>query len=152
MEVWGTKRKVEHLAFVDRVLSPEDLPHLLREADYVVLAVPLMPETRHLIGEKEFNLMRPSSCLINICRGAVVDEEALYRTLKASRIRGACVDVFHDEKPIPKSSRFYTLPNLLITSFSAYCSTDSLDQVMDRFFEKLKLFRLGHLRSDLLPT
>jgi phosphoglycerate dehydrogenase-like enzyme len=148
MEVWGTKRKVENSAFADRVLPREELPHLLREADYVVLAVPLTRETHHLIGEEALDLMKSTACLINICRGAVVDENALYRALKTSRIRGACIDIFDDEKPLPKSSVFYGLPNLLITSYSAYYSMDWLDRVMERFFENLRLFRLGRLRSD----
>lgn len=142
MEVWATRQKSEPSPVVDKILKPEELPVLLKESDYVVLSVPLTPKTRHLIGVKELNLMKPSACLINICRGAVVDEDALYEALKHSKIRGACIDVFCDEKPIPKNSRFYHLPNLLITSFSAYFSADSVEQVMDLFFENLKRFSL----------
>jgi len=70
---------------------------LLREADFVVLTVPLGPETRHLIGEAELALMKPTAFLINVARGPVVDEAALVRALKEGRIAGAGLDVFEDE-------------------------------------------------------
>jgi phosphoglycerate dehydrogenase-like enzyme len=140
MEVWATRQKSEPSPFVDKIFKPEELPILLKESDYVVLSVPLTPKTRHLIGTKELSLMKRSACLINICRGAVIDEDALYDALRHSTIRGACIDVFQDEKPLPRNSRFYQLPNLLITSFSAYFSADSVEQVMDLFFENLRRF------------
>lgn len=140
MEVWATKRKVMNADVVDRILSPEGLPWLLREADYVVLCVPLTQETRNLIGRDELEMMKPSSYLINVSRGAVVDEDALYHALKKSQIRGACIDVFKGEMPLSRNSRFYQLPNLLVTSYSAYHSADSLNQLMDLFFENLRRF------------
>ncbi len=140
MEVWATRQNSEKPDFVDKILAPEELPLLLKESDYIVLSVPLTPKTRHLIGAKELSLMKPSACLINICRGAVIDEDALYDALKHSKIHGACIDVFLDEKPLPRNSRFYQLPNLLITGFSAYFSSDSVEQVMNLFFENLRRF------------
>jgi phosphoglycerate dehydrogenase-like enzyme len=143
MEVWGIKRELTDVDFVDRVFPPTGLPSLLCEADYVVLSLPLTEETRHLIGEAELGMMKPSSCLINVSRGAVVDEDALYQALKKSRIRGACMDVFRNERPLPRNSRFYGLPNLLVTSYSAYDSAESPRQLMDRFFENLRRFNEG---------
>jgi glyoxylate reductase len=70
---------------------------LLREADYVVLAVPLSPETRHLIGAAELALMKPTAYLVNVARGPVVDEAALVEALRSRRIAGAGLDVFEDE-------------------------------------------------------
>jgi phosphoglycerate dehydrogenase-like enzyme len=140
MEVWAMRQNIAPSDIADTVFPPEELPRLLKECDYIVLSVPLTPKTHHLIGEKQFKLMKPSSCLINICRGAVIDEDALYQALKTAKIRAACIDVFQDEKPIPKNSRFYDLPNLLISSFSAYYSNDSVQQVMDLFFENLRRF------------
>ncbi|MEZ4526981.1 MAG: D-2-hydroxyacid dehydrogenase [Desulfobacterales bacterium] len=140
MQVIAIKRKPTNTDVADKVLVPENLPDLLSAADYVVLAVPLTEKTYHLIGTEELKRMKPSACLVNICRGAVVDEDALYHALKNSTIRGACMDVFQDEKPLPKNSRFYRLPNLLISSFSAYYSADSLDQVMERFFQNMENF------------
>jgi glyoxylate reductase len=70
---------------------------LLRESDYVVLAVPLSPDTRHLIGAAELALMKATAFLVNIARGPVVDEAALVDALRTGRIAGAGLDVFEDE-------------------------------------------------------
>jgi glyoxylate reductase len=70
---------------------------LLREADFVVIAVPLTPETRRMIGAAELRLMKPTAYLINIARGPVIDEAALVRALREGRIAGAGLDVFEDE-------------------------------------------------------
>jgi phosphoglycerate dehydrogenase-like enzyme len=140
MEVWAIKKEVTQVDFVDNILPPKELPYLLSEVDYVVLAVPLTKETCNLIGKNELNIMKPTACLINISRGRVIDETSLYQALKNSSIRAACIDVFRDEKPPPKNSPFYELRNLLITSFSAYYSRDSTIQVMDVFFENLRRF------------
>ena len=140
MEVWVIKRELTQGHFVDYVLPPKELPRFLSEVDYVVLAVPLTEETRNLIGKEEFNMMKPTACLINISRGGVVDENSLYQALRTGRIRAACIDVFQDEKPLPQNSRFYKLPNLLTTSYSAYYSRDSTNQIMDLFFENLRRF------------
>ncbi len=143
MEVWATKRKITPLDFVDRLLPPEELPELLREVEYVVLAVPLTAETRNLIGKTELDRMKNTASIINICRGAVVDEDALYYALKNNYIRAACMDIFKNERPLPQNSRFYKLSNIIITSFSAWYSDDSVKQRMDLFFSNLERFLSG---------
>jgi phosphoglycerate dehydrogenase-like enzyme len=143
MQVWATKRKVTNVDFVDCLLPSNELPYLLREVDYVVLAVPLTRESYHLVGKAELDMMKSSACLINICRGAVIDEDALYYALKIKSIRAACIDVFRNEKPLPHNSRFYKLPNVLITSWSAWKSADSVDQQMNLFFTNLERFTAG---------
>jgi glyoxylate reductase len=70
---------------------------LLREADFVVLSVPLAPETRRLVGEAELELMKPTAILVNVARGPVVDEAALVDALRARRLAGAGLDVFEEE-------------------------------------------------------
>jgi glyoxylate reductase len=70
---------------------------LLREADFVVLAVPLTPETRRLVGEAELRLVKPTAILVNVARGPVVDEAALVEALRAGRLAGAGLDVFEEE-------------------------------------------------------
>ena len=143
MVVWAISRKAKPVNCVDHILSTDDLPRMLKEVDYVVLAVPLTRETRNLIGKAELSIMKSTACLINICRGAVVDEDSLYDALKNNIIRGACVDVFKDEKILSKNSRFYKLKNLLITSYSTYYSANSNEQVMDLFFSNLERFISG---------
>src|SRR3990172_8486989 len=99
---------------VDELLPPSELPRLLGESDFVVLAVPLTPETRHLIGEAELRAMKPSGVLINIARGAVVDERALVRALKEDWIGGAGLDVFEQE-PLPPESELWGLENVILS-------------------------------------
>jgi glyoxylate reductase len=86
---------------------------LLRESDYVVLAVPLGAESRHLIGAPELALMKPSAFLVNVARGPVVDEAALADALGAGRIAGAGLDVFEEEPKVHPG--LLALENLALT-------------------------------------
>jgi len=88
------------------------LDELLAQADFVCTMVPLSNETHHLIGTREFALMKPSAILINASRGPVVDEQALIDVLQAGRIRGAGLDVFERE-PLPAVSPLYEMPNVV---------------------------------------
>jgi len=100
--------------------GPASLRQLLKESDYVILACPLNQDTRGLIGPKEFARMKRSAFLINVARGAVVQEEALYRALKERRIAGAAIDVWYryptNNKPCsPSRFPFHKLSNLMMT-------------------------------------
>lgn len=75
------------------------LDELFGEADFVSLHCPLNPETRHMVGEKQFALMKTSAYLVNLARGGVVDEEALHKSLAEKRIGGAAIDVLETEPP-----------------------------------------------------
>ena len=79
------------------------LDDLLQRSDFVSLHTPLTPETFHLIGERELRLMRPNAYLVNVARGAVVDEPALCRALSEGWIAGAALDVFEEQPPDPDS-------------------------------------------------
>ena len=105
---------------VDFWKGPAALPQLLTESDYVVLACPLNKGTRGLLGPREFGQMKRSAFLINVARGAVVQEEALYRALKDRRIAGAAIDVWYQyptdgERGRPSRFPFHKLPNLVMT-------------------------------------
>jgi len=91
-----------------------DLKTLLRESDYVCLAVPHTPETDKMIGREELALMKEDAYLVNICRGGVVDEEALIDALANNRIAGAGLDVFTFE-PLPADSLLCKLDNVILT-------------------------------------
>jgi glyoxylate reductase len=87
---------------------------LLAAADYVVLTVPLTPQTRHLIGRAELARMKPTAILINVCRGPVVDTDALTEVLAARRIYAAALDVT-DPEPLPRDHPLLRLDNVIIT-------------------------------------
>jgi glyoxylate reductase len=89
------------------------LDELLTEADFVTIHVPLTEKTRHLIGEKEFEKMKPTAVLVNSSRGPVVDQKALYNALKSGRIFSAGLDVTEVE-PIPSDDPLLTLDNVII--------------------------------------
>lgn len=90
------------------------LRELLSESDFVTIHCPLNQETKRMIGEKELCLLKPSAYLINMARGGVIDEEALYRLLSQNRIAGAALDVIENEPP-PKSYPLFQLPNAIFT-------------------------------------
>ena len=99
------------------------LEQLLDMSDVVSLSVPLTPETKHMIGERELKLMKPTAILINTARGAIVDEGALITALKERWIAGAGLDVFEDEASIPAELR--ELPNTVLTPHTASATVEA---------------------------
>ena len=134
----------------DLLLPHGELDTLLRESDYLVLCVPLTPETHHLIGAAELARMKPGACLINIARGPVVDQAALIAALKAETIAGAILDVT-DPEPLPADDPLWDAPNVVITphvsgsvegyghraaeiflaNLRRYCAGEPLENVVD---------------------
>jgi D-3-phosphoglycerate dehydrogenase len=91
---------------------------LLKQSDIITLHVALNSQTHHMIGKKEFKLMKPDAFFINTCRGAVVDESALIEALRQNRIGGAGLDVFETE-PLPEESLLRKLDNVILSPHSA---------------------------------
>jgi phosphoglycerate dehydrogenase-like enzyme len=94
-----------------------DLETLLRQSDFVTLQVPLLPETRRLVGAAQLAMMKPTAFLINASRGPVVDEGALIKALQEGRIAGAGLDVFEREpvdleNPLLKMENVVALPHV----------------------------------------
>jgi glyoxylate reductase len=108
---WGPRRKHE----AERELGMEhvSLERLLTEADFVSLHPPLNAETRHMISDEQFALMKPTAFIINTARGAVIDEKALVRALKKKRIAGAGLDVFEHEPKLPPALK--AMKNVVLT-------------------------------------
>lgn len=90
---------------------------LLRLSDYILINCPLTPQTRGLIGDREFSLMKPTAVLINTARGPIVDQNALIRALESHKIRGAALDVFEKE-PLEPDSPLLKMDNVILTSHS----------------------------------
>jgi len=115
MRVLALNRRTKHRpTYVDEILGVEDLNYFLGELDYLVITVPLTKETRHMIGEKELKLMKPTAYIVNVSRGAVIDNAALTKALKEGWIAGAGLDVFEQE-PLPEGSELWKLENVIIT-------------------------------------
>jgi D-2-hydroxyacid dehydrogenase (NADP+) len=115
MKVIGIRRDVAAgAAGADEIHSFKDLGKVLPQADFVSLNCPLTEETRHLIDDAALAAFKPSAYLVNLARGACVDEPALIRALKAGRLRGAALDCT-DVEPLPESSELWSMPNVFIT-------------------------------------
>jgi phosphoglycerate dehydrogenase-like enzyme len=126
----------------DAVYDPPRLDALLRECDDLVVAAPLTPETRGLIGERQLALLKPSAVLVNVGRGPVVDELALARALAQGRIRGSVLDVFERE-PLPPGHPFWTLPNVLLSPHCADHVAGWREASVGLFLDNLDRFRRG---------
>jgi glyoxylate reductase len=116
--------KVRLSAALEKELGVEyvpDLTTLLPLCDFISLHVPLSPETRHILGEREFALMKPSAVLVNTSRGAIIDQKALYTALKSRQIFAAGIDVTEIE-PIPADDPLLALDNIIITPHIASAS------------------------------
>ena len=95
-------------------MPASELHRLLGESDFVVLSMPLTPETRGMIGEAELRAMKPSAVLVNIARGPVTVEADLIRALREGWIAGAALDVF-DKEPLPADSPLWDMENVILT-------------------------------------
>jgi len=144
MKVTALRRRPELTGedIVEEVFPIERKRELLAGADYVVVATPLTPETRGLIGEEELRAMKETAVLINIGRGPVVDEAALVRALEENWIRGAALDVF-DEEPLPVGHPLYALENVLLSPHCADHTPDWKERAMRLFLENFERFRNG---------
>lgn len=123
LRVIGVKRSPGPVPAVERVTGPDQLHEIMGEADFVVLAVPLTGNTWRMIGPREFRAMKETAYLINVCRGAVVQEQALIVALQEGRIAGAALDVFENE-PLPPDSELWGLENVIISPHISSWSED----------------------------
>jgi phosphoglycerate dehydrogenase-like enzyme len=129
----------EKEAYVDEYFAldrGENSDVLLREADYLVLCCHLSDETYHMIGLDELKKMKSTSFLINMSRGPVVDERALYTALKDKAIAGAGCDVF-DIEPLPSDSPLWDLPNIMITPHSTPRVPSIFDNALNILLENI---------------
>ena len=128
------------MAGVDRVFRTTELARALKLADFVALTVPLTPETRGMIGARELAAIPRTAWLINIARGAIVEEAALVDALRGGRIGGAILDVFAEE-PLPANHSFWALPNVAITPHISGPSTPP--EIAPIFNDNLARFLAG---------
>ena len=142
MRVVAMKRTPGAEEDVDELLPADRLHDLLAQSDFVVLAVPLTHETRQMIDEAALRSMKRGACLVNIARGAVVDEEALSRALREEWIAGAALDVFEKE-PLPEDSSLWGLENVIITPHMAGGSERYMERAVALFADNLRRYLAG---------
>jgi D-2-hydroxyacid dehydrogenase (NADP+) len=137
-----TTRSAGKTRDIDLLLPPARMKELLQMSDFVVLSVPLTPETRHIIGAAELKEMKPNARIINIGRGQLVDEEALIRALEGKQIAGAGLDVTYTE-PLPEDSRLWSFDNVIISPHVSGGMEDYLLQATAVFCENLRRYLDG---------
>jgi len=121
------------------VVEPDRLHEVAARSDYLVVVVPLTPQTRGLVDRSAIGSMKPGAVLVNVSRGGVVDEDAVRDALRDGRLGGAALDVF-DTEPLPPDSPWWTEPGVLVTPHVAGLSPDYYDQVRAIVVENLRRF------------
>ncbi len=124
------------------------LEELLKESDFVVLAVPLTKETYHMIGERELKLMKPTAILVNIARGKVVDTEALIKALKEGWIAGAGLDVFEEEPYY--NEELFSLKNVVLAPHIGSATFGAREGMAELVARNLIAFKNGEVPPTLV--
>jgi phosphoglycerate dehydrogenase-like enzyme len=150
MRVLATKRTTSPKPdFVDELGTPEFLPQLLAQSDFVVLLLASVPSTFNIIGEKELRLLKPSAYFINLTGGRAVDEKLLIRALKETWFAGAILDAFA-KQPLPEDSELWNLPNVIITPRIAGITSQKWPALLPVFKENLRRFIAGEPLKNLV--
>ncbi|HXZ26456.1 MAG TPA: NAD(P)-dependent oxidoreductase, partial [Terriglobales bacterium] len=123
-----------------QVSGPSETDRVVAESDFVVLCAPVTPRTRHLINAARLAKMKPDACLINVGRGALIDDAALLAALRERHLGAAALDVFPEE-PLPPESPYWHTENVLITPHTA--------AVTDRLWERHYVLLSENLRRYL---
>jgi phosphoglycerate dehydrogenase-like enzyme len=127
---------------VDELHPPPALPGLLPRCDWLIVACPLTPETRRLIGAEALARLPRGARVINVARGEIVDEPALIAALKSGHVAGAYLDVFETE-PLPPASPLWDLPNVLVTPHNSAAAAGNDRRVLDIFLDNLRRWHRG---------
>jgi len=127
MKILYHNRKRDKGAEAEMGATYVSIDDLLRASDYVSLHVPLTPETRHLISERELAMMKPTAILLNVSRGEVVDETALTKALKEGRIDSAGLDVYEKEPAL--SPGLVELENVVLTPHTGSATYEARDRM-----------------------
>lgn len=142
MRVFGAKRNIEPVENVEMVVPMDKLDEHLREADYIVLALPLTPKTENLLGAREFAAMKETAYLINIGRGKCIEESAMVSALQESRIAGAYLDAFVEE-PLHADHPLWEMDNVLLVPHDSHSSPHIGDRMVDIFCANLTRYVQG---------
>jgi phosphoglycerate dehydrogenase-like enzyme len=142
MRVIGVRRRIAPAPGVDLIVSPDSLAEVAAEADYLAVAAPLTAATRGAISREVIGRMKKTAWIVNIARGAIVDEDALVDALREGRLGGAGLDAFSTE-PLPADHPLWTLENVIISPHSSNSSPHVRERTVALFKENLRRFKSG---------
>ena len=155
MRTIGVKRTVAGVdpasLHVEDLYPFNELHAALRGAEHVVLSAPHTPETERMIGVTELALLASGAIVVNVARGALIDESALVDALESGHVGGAALDVFQED-PLSLDSPFWTIPNVLVCSHSAGTSDHENERITDIFCENLRRYLAGEPLLNMLDT
>ncbi|WP_254840837.1 D-2-hydroxyacid dehydrogenase [Natronomonas marina] len=126
----GVRRHPSEGGPTDEVFGPEEFHDALARTDFLVLCCPLTEDTRGLVGDREFGTLPPEAVLVNVARGAVVDTDALVRTLRRGRLGGAVLDVT-DPEPLPDDHPIWGLDDVVVTPHTAGATPEYYERLAD---------------------
>jgi len=144
MRVVGVSSVPREVAGFDRMYQSAELAAVVGEFDFFVLLTPLTEKTRNSIGARVFAAMKPSSFLVNLARGGVVDEAALVEALQEGRIAGAALDVFVEE-PLPADHPLWAMDNVIITTHQGGFCDVYIDHAWPTLETNMELFLAGDI-------
>lgn len=137
LQVRGVRRNPEPDPDFDAVFGMADLHKALDDAEFLIVAAPLTEETRGMIDGAALDCLRPGAGVVNVGRGPIIVEAALRERLADGRVGSAFLDVF-DEEPLPESSPFWSMPNVIVTPHnSSDDPAQYLQRALDIFFDNL---------------
>ncbi len=142
MRVIAVRRSGGALSGASRVVTPDRLAEVAALADHLVIAAPLTPATRGAVSRDVLAGMKPTSWIVNIARGPIIDEAALIEALAAGRIAGAALDTFTKE-PLPPESPLWTLPNVVLTPHTSNSSPKVRERTLALFVENVRRYKAG---------
>jgi phosphoglycerate dehydrogenase-like enzyme len=146
MEVFGIDIIRRELDCIDAFYGPEEIGKVAGDLDYFVIVAPRTPQTEKMIGAKVLSSMKPTSFLINLGRGEIVDEDALIQALDSQKIAGAALDTFCTE-PLPKDHPFWRMKNVIVSPHVGGMSNIYVTQALSVFEENLRRFLKGERRN-----
>ena len=145
-KIIGYKRTFDHIPYFDMIYTEKHgLYELLKESDYVIVALALNDQTKHILDAKALSMMKTNALIINVSRGDVIDQQSLTKALVSHQIRGAALDVTSPE-PLPETDVLWTLDNCFITPHNASASPkiherirDEIEDTIDRVIHQKEL-------------
>lgn len=127
-----------------------EFEELLKTSDIITIHVPLIPSTRHILSEKEFNMMKKTTVVVNTSRGPVIDEKALTKAIKEGTIRGAALDVF-DREPTPLDNPLLKLDNVVLTPHCGSAAWETRRKMAQCNVDNILAYLKGERPPNIVP-
>lgn len=135
--VVGVDIKPYHNEEYDIILSLESLDDVLKDADVIILTLPLTDETKHLMNDARFSDLKESAVIVNMARGAVIDTQAMIEALP--KIGGAVLDVF-EEEPLDENSPLWDMENVILTPHNSFVGDGNFSRLYTLMLKKIKIY------------